>query len=170
MRDRISGAPSANTSDNPQLYAGSRHARPLRDNSFALEEQVGFLLRAVSQRNTILFKQEMVHGLTRVQFATMAKLLEIESCSQNELGRLVLLDRATIKGVITRLRRRRFIQIIPHQTDRRQHVLALTSLGRKVVERAIKVAPSITEKMLQPLNGPERRQIVHLLRKLCDNV
>jgi MarR family transcriptional regulator, lower aerobic nicotinate degradation pathway regulator len=161
MRDRISEAPLAKLPNEPRpARAPGMH--------YALEEQVGFLLRAASQRNTVLFKQDMVHGLTRVQFAAMAKLLDLGSCSQNELGRQILLDRATIKGVITRLRRRRFIQVLPHPGDRRQHVLALTALGRKVVERALEVAPGITAKMLQPLDAPERRQIVRLLRKLCD--
>jgi DNA-binding MarR family transcriptional regulator len=133
-----------------------------------LEEQVGFLLRAASQRNTVLFKKEMVYGLTRVQFAALAKLFEIGSCSQNELGRLILLDRATIKGVVSRLRTRNFIQILPYQVDRRQHVLSLTKQGHKAVERAIAVAPTITQRMLEPLNVTERCQIVKLLRKLCN--
>jgi DNA-binding MarR family transcriptional regulator len=155
-------------SDHRRLHGRSRHARPRNDN-YVLEEQVGFLLRAASQRNTTLFKEAMVHGLTRVQFAAMAKLLAIGSCPQNELGRLILLDRATIKGVVTRLRRRRFLQVASDRADRRQHILSLTKLGRKVVERAIEVAPSITEKMLQPLNSQERTQILHLLRKICVN-
>jgi len=133
---------------------------------FVLEEQVGFLLRAASQRNTVLFAQMMVAGLTRVQFATMAKLYEIGHCSQNELGRLILLDRATIKGVVNRLRKRGFVRVRPDVDDRRQHVLGLTESGQKVVRRAIVVAPKITEQMLEHLNPAERKQIVALLHKL----
>ena len=133
---------------------------------FVLEEQVGFLLRAASQRNTVLFAQMMVAGLTRVQFATMAKLYEIGHCSQNELGRLILLDRATIKGVVNRLRKRGFVRVRPDVDDRRQHVLGLTESGQKIVRRAIVVAPKITEQMLEHLNPAERKQIVALLRKL----
>jgi MarR family transcriptional regulator, lower aerobic nicotinate degradation pathway regulator len=171
MLGHISKATPAKRTGNRQLHVGPEQSRPLNQRnfgSFVLEEQVGFLLRAASQRNTVLFAKTMVHGLTRVQFATMAKLLEIGSCSQNELGRLILLDRATIKGVVSRLRTRGLIQVLPHGTDRRQHVLGLTKLGHKVVERALAVAPSITEKMLEPLNATERRQIVKLLRKICN--
>lgn len=134
--------------------------------SFVLEDQVGFLLRAASQRNTVLFSNGMVAGLTRVQFATMAKLLEIGSCSQNELGRLVLMDRATIKGVVSRLHKRGFIQVRPDARDRRQHVLALTKLGQRTARRAIAVAPAITDKMLENLNAMECKQIINLLRKI----
>jgi MarR family transcriptional regulator, lower aerobic nicotinate degradation pathway regulator len=142
------------------------HAEKNNFSSFVLEEQVGFLLRAASQRNTVLFSGGMVAGLTRVQFATMAKLLEIGFCSQNELGRLVLMDRATIKGVVSRLRKRGFIQVRPDVHDRRQHVLALTELGQRIARRAIAVAPAITDQMLERLNAAERKQIVRLLRKM----
>jgi DNA-binding MarR family transcriptional regulator len=138
-----------------------------KDNrTFVLEDQVGFLLRAVSQRNTVLFAELMVAGLTRVQFAALAKLFELGSCSQNELGRLILMDRATIKGVVNRLRRRGYIQVAPDKFDRRQHVLTLTTLGQRITRRAIAIAPEITKSMLEGLNAAERRQIVALLRKI----
>ena len=134
--------------------------------SFVLEDQIGFLLRAASQRNTVLFSESMVGGLTRVQFATMAKLLEIGFCSQNELGRLVLMDRATIKDVVSRLRKRGFIHVRPDAHDRRQHVLALSELGRRTARRAIAVAPSITDQMLERLTTAERKRVIKLLRKI----
>jgi DNA-binding MarR family transcriptional regulator len=171
MRDRISEPTPIEELGNRRKHGGRGQSRLHGDNrltSFVLEKQVGFLLRAASQRNTVLFKREMVHGLTRVQFAAMAKLFEIGSCAQNELGRLILLDRATIKGVVSRLRRRGFLKIAPHECDRRQHVLSLTKLGHTVVESAISIAPSITEKMLEPLNTIERKQIIELLHKICN--
>lgn len=134
---------------------------------FVLDDQVGFLLRAVSQRNTVLFAEHMVAGITRVQFATLAKLYELGRCSQNELGRLILMDRATIKGVVSRLRRRGYIRVAPDTIDRRQHVLSLTKRGEQMTQRAIAIAPMITEKMLEKLNAAERRQIVGLLRKIA---
>lgn len=152
-----------------RLGDGARQSEPTaRKNlaAFVLEEQVGFLLRAASQRNTVLFARRMAAGLTRVQFATMAKLLEIGFCSQNELGRLILLDRATIKGVVSRLRKRGFVQVHADADDRRQHVLGLTKLGERTARRAIAVAPAITEQMLERLNAAERNQIVNLLRKI----
>jgi MarR family transcriptional regulator, lower aerobic nicotinate degradation pathway regulator len=133
---------------------------------FILEDQVGFLVRAVSQRNTELFAQHMIAGLTRVQFSTMVKLQDVGISSQNELGRLLLMDRATIRDVVSRLRKRGFIRVQPDTEDRRQHVLGLTELGETITRRAMKVAPAITENMLKPLNESERKQIVKLLRKI----
>ena len=162
LRERSKAEPFAGSGERPADEA----RRPA--SAFIVEDQVGFLLRAVSQRNTVLFAAEMVAGLTRVQFTTMAKLLEIGSCSQNELGRLILMDRATIKGVVNRLRKRGFVRVQADPNDRRQHVLSLSRLGQKVTRRAVAVAPAITEKMLEQLNASERKQIVALLRKIVN--
>ena len=51
-------------------------------------------------------------------------------------------------------------------SDRRQHVLALTRLGKKFTRRGITVAPMITNEMLARLNTRERKQIVVLLQKI----
>jgi hypothetical protein len=56
---------------------------------YLLDEQVGFLLRVAMQRHTSIFMTRMIEGLTRTQFAALAKLYEVGPCSQNELGRLI---------------------------------------------------------------------------------
>ena len=168
MQDRTSAVISQARGETRRRNVSARRALTAKNGvgSFVLEEQVGFLLRAASQRNTELFSQRMVAGLTRVQFTTLAKLLQIGSCSQNELGRLVLMDRATIKDVVSRLRKRGFIRVQPDAHDRRQHVLGLTRLGERTTRRAIAIAPGITEQMLERLNAAERKQIIKLLCKI----
>jgi MarR family transcriptional regulator, lower aerobic nicotinate degradation pathway regulator len=136
--------------------------------TFIVENQVGFLVRAVSQRNHLVFTRLMGAGLTRVQFAVLAKLLEIGSCSQNELGRLTLLDRASIKGVVSRLKKRGYVQVQKDNLDRRQYLVGLTKLGQKSVKRGVAIAPRITEEMLRGLTGEERRSIVDLLKKIVE--
>ena len=74
-----------------------------RGSDYMLDEQVGFLLRRVSQRHLGIFA-ERIPDLTATQFAALAKLCEVGPVSQNELGRRTAMDAATIKGVIDRLR------------------------------------------------------------------
>jgi DNA-binding MarR family transcriptional regulator len=133
---------------------------------FVVDFQVGFLLRALAQRNYEIFTRYMVADLTRVQFAAMAKLFEVGFCSQNELGRLILLDKASIQGVINRLKKRGFIDVRPDSVDRRQHILGLTKLGQRTVRKGIAAAPNITKEMLENLSERERTLIVRLLRKI----
>jgi DNA-binding MarR family transcriptional regulator len=141
-------------------------ADPAKSSRYVLDEQVGFLMRVAVQRHTAIFMSAMVDGLTQPQFAAMAKLLEAGPCSQNHLGRLIYLDAATIKGVIDRLRIRRFVTTQGDPQDKRRRAVTLTDAGRRVAEAAVAVAGDITAKTLAPLTQDEQRTVVRLLKKL----
>jgi len=133
---------------------------------YALDEQVGFLLRVAMQRHTSIFTSRMIEGLTQPQFAALAKLYEVGPCSQNHLGRLIFLDAATIKGVVDRLALRGFLTAVADTKDRRRRAVALTEQGRKATEAAMVVAGEITAQTLAPLTEEERRVAARLLKKL----
>ena len=140
--------------------------RQVPNNGYQLNEQVGFLLRVAMQRHTAIFMSRISHGLTQTQFAALAKLYEVGPCSQNHLGRLIYLDAATTKGVVDRLKTRRFVTVRADTRDRRRRAIALTDAGRAVAEAAIKVAKEITRHTLTPLTAAEQRTVIRLLKKL----
>jgi len=105
-------------------------------------------------------------GLTQTQFATIVKLNDVGPCSQNHLARLVALDAATINGVLDRLRKRGYVLTEPDLRDARQRVITITIAGRRVVERAVKIAKKVTEETLAPLSAAERVQLSRLLAKI----
>lgn len=133
---------------------------------YVLDEQVGFLMRVAMQRHTAIFMSRIVEGLTQTQFAALAKLLEVGACSQNHLGRLIYLDGATIKGVVDRLRARRFVTSQNDPQDKRRRAIALTESGRRAAEAAVSVAAEITAETLAPLTQDEQRTVQRLLKKL----
>src|SRR5215467_6464618 len=82
---------------------------------YVLEEQVGFLLRCAHQSATEDFNAVMGRfAVTPTQFAALAKLDDLGSVSQNQLGRLTRMDPATISGVVGRLIARGFVRQSPH--------------------------------------------------------
>jgi MarR family transcriptional regulator, lower aerobic nicotinate degradation pathway regulator len=133
---------------------------------YILDQQVGFLMRVATQRHTAIFTSRIIAKMTPPQFAAIAKLLEVGPCSQNHLGRLIYLDAATIKGVVDRLRVRKFVTTQRDPHDRRRRAVTLTDLGRRTAERAVRVAAQITEETLAPLTPGERQTILRLLKKL----
>ncbi len=133
---------------------------------YVLDDHVGFLLRVALQRHTAIFMTRMIEGLTQTQFAALAKLLELGTCSQNDLGRRIYLDAATIKGVVDRLVARGLLTAVSDPKDRRRRAVALTERGRQVTEAAELVAAEITAATLEPLTVEEQRQVVMLLMKL----
>ncbi len=69
---------------------------------YALDAQVGYLLRRVTQRHQSIFSAAISDMMT-TQFAALAELVELGLQSQIMLGRATSMDAATITGVVGRL-------------------------------------------------------------------
>lgn len=133
--------------------------------SYVLEEQVGFILRQVSQRHSTIFAEAM-GSLTPTQWAAIVKLHEAGPCSQNQLGRITAMDVATIKGVIDRLTARGLTETSADPEDGRRLLVSLTKAGQLAAEKALPSAIEISEATLAPLNAKERETLLALLLKL----
>lgn len=144
----------------------AKGADETKSGGYALDEQVGFLMRIAMQRHTSIFTANMIDGLTQTQFAALAKLYEVGPSSQNQLGRLIYLDAATIKGVVDRLSARGFVTALSDPKDRRRRAVTLTEQGRAATEAAREVAAKITEQTLAPLTASEQRTMATLLKKI----
>ena len=138
---------------------------PANDTGYKLYEQVGYILRQVSQRHMGIFSDQIT-DLTPTQFAALAKLCEWRSISQNELGRQTSMDASTIKGVVDRLRKRGYLETQPDQRDHRRLILSPSAQGERVFADLVTVASDITAKTLEPLTKKEQDQFLRLLSKL----
>ncbi len=146
---------------------GSATADALADgDDYVLEAQVGFMMRQAYQRHSVLFAEMMGDAVTTTQWAALSKLHQVGDCSQNQLGRLIGMDVATIKGVVERLVKRGYLQIAPDLTDRRRLVLTLTDEGRATYARLAPVALAVSDATLAPLRPQDRDAFMHLLRAL----
>lgn len=133
---------------------------------YVLDDQIGFILRLVSQRHSTIFAREIGASLTPTQWAALSKLAEVGPRSQNELGRLTAMDVATIKGVIDRLTARGLTETGPDAEDGRRLMVSLTAAGQQLVEEVTPNARTITQQTLMALSEKEREQLSALLRKL----
>jgi DNA-binding MarR family transcriptional regulator len=134
--------------------------------TYRLDEQVGFILRQVSQRHTALFAARF-GALTATQWAALAKLAEVGATSQNQLGRLTAMDVATINGVVDRLNKKGLVSASVDIADARRRVLDLTAQGRRYVEEMSAVALEVSSQTLAPLSAKESATFLALLRKLA---
>ena len=146
---------------------GKRSRRGALRRTYKLNDQVGFVLRKVSQRHTGLFAGIIGEDITPMQWAVLAKLAERGPLSQNRLGRETAMDAATVKGVVDRLTKRGILSSAADPEDQRLLIVSLTSTGWALVQRLVPKAHAITEATLAPLDAPERRQLISLLAKLC---
>jgi MarR family transcriptional regulator, lower aerobic nicotinate degradation pathway regulator len=133
---------------------------------YVLDEQIGFILRQVSQRHAVIFARDIGADLTPTQWAALAKLAETGPCSQNQLGRLTAMDVATIKGVIDRLTARGLTETSADPEDGRRLRVSLTRAGQQLAEKVAANAFAISRETLAPLDPRERELFVELLSKL----
>jgi DNA-binding MarR family transcriptional regulator len=148
-----------------RIVAPKRSAKPARP-SYVLDEQIGFILRQVSQRHATIFARDIGADLTSTQWAAMSKLAEVGPCSQNQLGRLTAMDVATIKGVIDRLTARGLTETSADPEDGRRLRVSLTRAGQQLAEKVAGNALSISKETLAPLDPRERELFVALLERL----
>ncbi|MCR9136875.1 MAG: MarR family transcriptional regulator [Alphaproteobacteria bacterium] len=132
---------------------------------YRLDEQIGFLMRQANQRHLSIFGRH-IDEYTPTQFATLAKIFEIGTVSQNDLGRQTAMDAATMKGVIDRLSKKGLVSTRPDPTDMRRLLVELTAAGEAAFHSNVLSAHAITEETLAPLNSRERMQLAALLGKM----
>ena len=135
--------------------------------SYRLEEQVGYWLRRAYQRHMAIFAGIMSDlDLTSMQFAALVKLRELRAVSQTELGRLIGIDRATISGVVARLKRRDLVLYKPDPLDKRSRIIALTPGGEGVLAEAMQRIGRVTEQTLEPIDATDRESLRAILQKM----
>ncbi len=135
--------------------------------AYVLEDQVGFLLRCAHQRATEDFNATMGRfAVTPTQFAALAKLDDLVSVSQNQLGRLTRMDPATVSGVVGRLIGRGLVRQSPDARDARLVLLALTPTGRAAVLEMKAAAAEVSRRTLQPLEPAEADALLRALAKI----
>jgi DNA-binding MarR family transcriptional regulator len=135
--------------------------------AYVLEEQVGFLLRCAHQHGSEIFNAVMERfAVTPTQFAALAKLDDLSSVSQNQLGRLTRMDPATVSGVVGRLIARGFVRQSPHARDARLVLLALTPTGRAAVLEMKAAAADVSRRTLEPLQPAEAEALLRALAKI----
>jgi DNA-binding MarR family transcriptional regulator len=132
---------------------------------YILDDQIGFVLRRVTQRHLAIFAAA-IPEVTTTQFAVLARLQESGPQSQNHLGRATAMDAATIKGVVDRLARLGFVATAPDPDDRRRLIVTLTHAGATLFAARSATALKVSEDTLSPLTLEEQATLKALLARL----
>ncbi|MDP1840065.1 MAG: MarR family winged helix-turn-helix transcriptional regulator [Reyranella sp.] len=134
---------------------------------YRIEEQVGYLLRRAHQRASAIFQVSIGDpNITPTQYSSLVKLNEYTELSQNLLGRLVGMDKATMQGVVRRLKERGLVDSRPDPGDARRTLLSLTTDGQRLVNKLLMNGPAVSRETMKPLTAQEQRQLLELLAKI----
>ncbi len=133
--------------------------------SYRLDEQIGYVLRRVTQRHLAIFAAA-IPEVTTTQFAVLARLAEIGPQSQNHLGRATAMDAATIKGVVDRLAKLGLVATNADPADRRRLTVSLTEAGEGLFADRMATALAVSADTVAPLTPDEARLLKDLLLRL----
>jgi DNA-binding MarR family transcriptional regulator len=135
--------------------------------SFDFRHAPGHLIRRAHQVAVAIFMEETAEfEITPVQFAILNALLEDPGEDQVTLARKVAFDPATFGSVITRLEARGWVRREPDEADRRRKLLWVTPQGAELAQKMRRTVGKVQQRILAPLEGLEREQLLALLDRL----
>jgi MarR family transcriptional regulator, organic hydroperoxide resistance regulator len=123
------------------------------DNPLALDDQVCFAL-AVAARSVVAVYKPVLEplGLTHPQYLVMLALWESDELSVRDLSRLLQLDPGTLSPLLKRLEAAGYVRRERNPHDERALAVVLTPEGRALRRRALKVPPSVVERLGLPVS------------------
>jgi MarR family transcriptional regulator, lower aerobic nicotinate degradation pathway regulator len=130
---------------------------------------VGYLL-AQSAR---LFRERLSEalkplGLSVYEYGAMRLISLNMPVSQGLLGSRYGIDRTTMVAVVDSLEERGMVTRERSATDRRSYRLLLTTKGKKVLSRALRIATSEQEKFLRPVSASDWNIVRDCLWRLIE--
>jgi DNA-binding MarR family transcriptional regulator len=136
-------------------------------NSLHYSDCIVFLLAKANQKATNQFKRHLTEfGLTPIQVLVIQALQEEEGISAIELGKKLVLDSATLSGLLERLAEKGWIIKQLDEVDRRSLKLYLGEPAKKFNEPLSDMRKKVNEDILGNLSIEERVLLKRLLKDI----
>ncbi|KAB0571733.1 winged helix-turn-helix transcriptional regulator [Brucella pituitosa] len=122
------------------------------------------LLRQAARKSSSVYDQALAPlGINVAQFSLLRKISRAQSISLTELARLADLDRSTMGRNAKVLQRMDLVEQTPGEDHRETHI-ALTAMGRDLVERGAPLWDEAQEEIEAKLGSEGVEQLLTLLR------
>jgi DNA-binding MarR family transcriptional regulator len=133
-----------------------------------IEDCISFYLGKAYQRVAQSAKQRLApYGVTPVQYALLKVLWEQDHQSGAELGERLVLDSATMTGLLDRLENAGLIKRQADATDRRMNRIVLTDRGRDLQEPLDREMDQMNQDFLGGFSPEDRQRLRSTLTALA---
>jgi DNA-binding MarR family transcriptional regulator len=130
----------------------------------SLGDLVGYHLRRASvfdlQGSTAALEEA---GLRPVSMSVLSTIIEKSGITAAEICRVLGMQRANIVSVLADLEEKGFFLRDADENDQRIQRLYPTEAGRDITEKSLALLTAHEERLLQRLDGDERRELLRLL-------
>jgi MarR family transcriptional regulator for hemolysin len=140
-----------------------RPRSPQREFAFLIND-VGRLLRTYADQQARQF------GMTRAQWAVLARLEYAEGLKQSELAELLDLQTITLTRLVDRLCANGLIERRADPSDRRAKRLYLTAQARPLMNRLADLGENMMARVLEGLDAAKIEQMTTNLSGVRDNL
>ncbi len=131
------------------------------------EDCIVFLLAKAYQKAYGNLKRKLTpYGLTPIQYLIIETLQKEERLSAGEIGKRLVLDNATLSGVLERLAERGWITKTADAKDKRLLRVSLTKKARALKDELTQERRKANDEILQSLSFEEKLQFKRLLRDI----
>jgi DNA-binding MarR family transcriptional regulator len=107
-------------------------------------------------------------GLDARRVIVLRMIASDEGCSQQSLGRRMQLPPPRIVTLVDALEQQGLVERRQRPTDRRVRALHLTAMGKRTLDKVMKVGAAHEDDLCSPLTAEEREQLVDLLTRIAD--
>jgi DNA-binding MarR family transcriptional regulator len=122
--------------------------------------ELGYLLKHAHLHLEALATRELAPlGLLPRDVGVLRVLASREPTSQQEIARLLSVDRTTMVALIDALEIKGAVSRTPSTDDRRRNVVALTASGSTLLAKAQAATKRADEHFLEPLSGRSAQQL-----------
>ncbi|HET8839933.1 MAG TPA: MarR family transcriptional regulator [Ktedonobacteraceae bacterium] len=133
-------------------------------------ESPGMLINRLAHAMALDMDRRLrAHNVTLSQWMVLKQLWQQEGRSQVELQDLLMLERATVNGLIQRMVRAGLIECKPDTHDKRVQRIFLTERGRALKEVTPALEAEVNAHTLQGFSEDERAFFIRLLTRALQN-
>lgn len=133
----------------------------------------GFIIKSSRYFDGILSKGLRQHGISQTQFDVLLKIYfheTNESITLTELGKLLMVSKANVTGITTRLEERGLIKRILNSSDARSKEISLTKQGTKMVEIVLPKYLRLVHDLINSFSAKDKKILYKSLKLLHDSL
>lgn len=110
------------------------------------------------------------YGLSVALWPTLMCLWEDEGVTQREIALKAKVESSTTTRTMDKLEKLGLAERRADPNSRRSFRIYLTEKGRKLEKELAPIPQKINQKLLYPLDGQEKDQLIYLLEKIVNNI
>ncbi|MEX0362411.1 MarR family winged helix-turn-helix transcriptional regulator [Flagellimonas sp.] len=137
-----------------------------------IEDVILFQLDVASKQSKIYAQRVMDKqgmGITTEQWVILKIVEESGPLTQKEVANMSYRDPASITRTLDLLSKKDFVRRIPVETDRRQHHIVLTELGRQFVKKHMNLVNDLRKLSVRGFSDSEVEVLYKMLQRIRAN-